>query len=311
MQYRELLQVRRLYGGVYTTTFEDGLIVPWKPLSLGEFIQYELDVRRGLVPMAQLEDEIFCKCVVSQEIVDRMGTLLAGVIATVVQNIWQYSGPTSGEAFGNDLQQARDLLFKDTSTVIHQCAQQILTAFPYRPEEVYALDYETFLKRLAQAEAKLIDMKVLTEPIKIVPNQERDAKLADLNKKPKPRVDAKQLWEEQRTIQMRGQTTQSHGKAKQPTSSTPPPLVKIPPGKQEKWWKTSPVLEAKHEHTIQFQAEAERADEVILDNHERAEPKEMREYLLEQKLGKKRAKMVESAQEIYGPLLAELEKRRK
>ena len=52
------------------------------------------------------------------------------------------------------------------SQAIHETVALIAQAFPaYKLEDLYALDYPSFLLRLAQAESKLIKIGILQEPI--------------------------------------------------------------------------------------------------------------------------------------------------
>jgi len=84
---KRLYEVREDYGGVYVTIFPDDFIVPWCPLPIGDFIEYNTAYLRGVIPLSRLEDEIFRKCVVDDAIVRQMDLLKAGIISTVVQNI--------------------------------------------------------------------------------------------------------------------------------------------------------------------------------------------------------------------------------
>jgi hypothetical protein len=161
-------------------------------------------------------------------------------------------------------------------------------AFPYKPEEVYSMDYETFLVRVAQAESKLIKLKMITEPIYL---QNIQAQPEQRPKRLLDNIDPKALWDA------------THPKDRQQTGEVSQAIPR------DKWWKISPVLEAKKKHNINFSVEKQAADSSLLDNHENAEPKEVREYLIKQKAQGHRAKLIEDARWIYKDLLAELEKK--
>ena len=159
----------------------------------------------------------------------------------------------------------------------------IATAFSYKLEDIYAMDYETFLFRLAQAEAKLLTMGVIKEPFVIndgsVIRQEKP-------EKPRTRVDAKKAWEQQRAVKL-NQTPTNKAKGK--------------------WWEVSPVLESDQRKPINFTAEKQATDDLVLDTHERAEKGAMRQHLIEKKLAHPRAKMIEDAKIIYRDLIATLQ----
>jgi len=295
MSYRQLVDTRRHYGGVYTTSFEDGLIVPWKPLSLGDYIQYDVDIQRKFIPPSVIEDEIFRKCVLDPRIVEDIHTYRAGLVSTVVQTIWQFSGPTSGPSFQEDIEQTRLLMAGGNSAILHQCSEIIATAFPYKPEEIYAMDYRTFLTRLVQAESKMLKVGLLKEPVSITqldqePQTKQAPKFANLNK---PDIDAKRLWEQQQ----------------------PKPVVQKPKSEPKaaggKWWKVSPILEAKKKHNVNFGAETKMTEQFLLDSHEAREPEEMRRYLIDSKIGKVRDKMIKQAQDMYSDVIKQLESKKK
>lgn len=301
-----LHKVRQGYGGIFATVFSEDLIVPWKPLSLGDFISYTRDYERGAIPSVLLEDEVFKKCVLDSSLVRQMNFLPAGLVSVVAQNIWEYSGPKGVSEFNQDLAGARHILFGGGSKALHELVTIIAMAFPYKPEEVYAMDYETFLLRLAQSEKKLIDMGVLKTSVDLIeeqvetPTPKKAKAFADLNK-----VDIKKLWEEQ------------HGIVKEPL---PPPPVRekapppAPPGPSQRdnkrWWKVSPVLEAQKSHGINFGADNASVENTVLDNHEMSEAPEVREYLINEKTRDSRQKLIQDAQWIYKDLLEGLAKKK-
>jgi len=243
---QQIFSARQKHQDSYVTVFPDGLSVSWKPLPLGLYIQYDQDIKRGLIPQSRLEDEIFQRCVLDDTLVRQMPFLKAGIITTVVLNIWNHSGPTGIDAFNQDLQLARQKLNSD-SQVLHDLVGIILMAFPYKPEEVYAMDYETFLFRLAQAEGLLLKAQRMSEPISLVlPNQQpqQPAKRA---------VDAKALWERQQRQK---------------------------PRPKEPKYKISPVLEAPNPKRINFSKESAELEAFALSGHEREDQFLLREQML-------------------------------
>jgi len=309
-------KTRQEYGDTYLTSFPDGPVIPWRPLSLGDYLKYSRDYARKLIPTSILEDEIFKKCVIEKTFIRQMPFMKAGIISVVVQNIWEMSGPVGITEFNNDLEMARTILFSDGTRAIQDLVQVITMAFPYKPEEIYAMDYETFLLRVAMAEKKLLEMGMLKEPIEMKDASEETQKkkkprveFRDLNhiEQPKgpppeetlsPRIDAKALWEKQ-----------------QKTPKKPPVEIKkeemeTPLSSKEKPWKVSPVLEAKNKKKIDFAADSRDADDMSLDNDEKNAHPDVRAKILEMKTKDTRNNLIKTAQWVYADLLAELEKKK-
>ena len=92
-------EIRRSYGDVYITVFPDGLTVPWKPLSVGDFMRYDQQFIRMLVPTGCLENEIFALAVQDRFLIDQIDNLPAGVVTVVANHIWQFSGPFTPDRF--------------------------------------------------------------------------------------------------------------------------------------------------------------------------------------------------------------------
>jgi hypothetical protein len=276
-----LFEVREQYGNVWVTAFPDGLIVPWQLLPLGKYISYLQDHNRKAIPHVQLEDEIFRSCVLDKSIIRRMGFLKAGVVSTVVHNVWEYSGPTSISSFKADLDTARAMLHAD---------------FPYKPEEVYEMPYDVLMMRVAQAEHKLIELGLQSGPLEIFDRKEEGAtKGPKGSKRPqdpeqiaKAAIDAKKLWEQRQ--------------------GEPEPVVQSVPG--DRWWKVSPVLEANEHERKNVKPTPGLDEELALDNDERASPPEVRKFLLDSKIGPARDKMVQDARWIYKDLLEGLERKK-
>jgi hypothetical protein len=162
----ELYVLRRRHGDSFLTKFLDGIEVPWKPLSLEEFIQYDRLFSAGVYPVSQLEDEVFKLCCLDKSLVENIDELDAGIVTTTVRQIMEASGPVFGpEQISHDLNLARHYandFFSQSVTIICQ-------VFPgYKPEDVYALDYPTFMTRLAMAEARMLELGLLAEPLNVL-----------------------------------------------------------------------------------------------------------------------------------------------
>jgi hypothetical protein len=283
----DLFTIRQQFGGVFTTHFPEGLSIPWKPLSLKDYLSYLTDYSRGIIPSSILENEIFKKSVLDDNIISKLPHLKAGIVTTVVQNIWQYSGPTGIEAFNKDLEEARNKLFEDSSKIIHELVQLITMAYPYKPEEVYSMDYETFMFRLAMSEKKLLDMGIIKEPISMTVQSDKSP--PSTKAPPKPQVDAKRLWEDQQAKQKKVQVESKE------TKSSPTPSTAV----KGKWFKESPVLETAPTHGINFDLEGKETDVFGLTGHEKADA-----HL-------SRAKLIKDSQTIYKDLLKKLADKKK
>jgi hypothetical protein len=158
----DLASLRRKYGSVFVTAISDDEIIPWKQLSVGEFLEYTLVLDSNQYARATIEDEIFKKCVVDELLISRMNKFHAGTISSVVNDILRASGPETITELNVALAVSRI----KASQAIHETAALIAQAFPaYTLEEIYKLDYGCFLLRLAQAESKLLRLGVLEEQI--------------------------------------------------------------------------------------------------------------------------------------------------
>jgi hypothetical protein len=162
---------RGRYGSdIYITYLLDDLVIPWKLLTIEEYLSYEKQFNLGLIPTSVLEDEIFFKCVVDKAMVNRLDRYPAGVVSTIAQVIFIASGPQTIDELNTILDQSRGY----SQHIIHQMVPVICQAFPaYKPEDVYSMTYETFMLRLAQAETRLLQQGIITEPIVFQSNQQQ------------------------------------------------------------------------------------------------------------------------------------------
>lgn len=181
------LLLRERHGDVFASNLPDGQSIPWRPLTIGEFIHYDEMVRMGRHPQAYLEDEVFNKCVLDPTLVENTKILKAGTIPAVVTAIVAYSGPQNVSEINRFLEISR----QKAAQIIHQLVSVITQGFPaYKPEDIYEMDYTTFMLRVAQAEEKLVRTGILQEPLSIQdPDQKQDPK--------KPRMDSKKLFDQQ------------------------------------------------------------------------------------------------------------------
>lgn len=158
----ETSKVRREFGNVYVTIFPD-MVVPWKPLSIGDFIEYSESVDRGLIPLSILDDEIFKKCVVDKTLIRQFDYLPAGIVTTTVYCILQFSGPQ--QSIDDDLSVARNLIHSPVYSQFSQLINLITMVYQYTPSQLMDMRYEEFLKILALAEEKALQLGILSAPI--------------------------------------------------------------------------------------------------------------------------------------------------
>jgi hypothetical protein len=272
-------ELRRTFGKSYCSVFPEGLTVPWKPLSLKDYLSYSDDTARGLYPIELIEDEIFAKCVQDESLVRQAAFQKAGVVQVVVSHIWQVSGPIGSDGFNADLDTAREMLNPVSSqSLYHSLVNLITTAYSYLPEQVYEMDYKTLLIRAAMAESKLINLGILTEPIQAYDPTQQPQK--------RPRPNLKAMYEQQQRMQ---------------ESEVGPtmPMEDITKYDSEKWWDESPVGEVSPTHGIDFRTEAMEQNMFGMSGHEKADAPIAQ------------AEMIENAQHIYKDLLARLDRQKK
>jgi len=283
-----VVSLHEKYGkGSYATLFPDNTLVPWRTLSIKDYLEYAEGFERGLIPLAAFEDEIFKKCVLDKSFIRLFPTLKAGIVSTVVNNIWEASCPSSAEGVNYTLNMARAEL-DGKQQIIHEFVSVISIAFPYKPEEIYAMDYQTMINTLALAERKLIQLGIRQSPIEIIPAGQEEQPEPQ-----RPKLDAKEIWDmQQRDLE---KARQEALKRHQDISKK-----KIEPISQEKQpdEPDSPILKYKPTHGVNFKEEGHDVFAV-------GSGWEMRE------LGEKREQMVEEAQEHYKDVIQALERRRK
>jgi len=261
-------KLREQYGDALVTIFPDELVVPWRLLTMDEYIGYSMDRSRGMITPALLEDEIFKKCVLDDVLLRQFASLKAGTVTTVVAHIWEHSGPASIASFNNDLEMARQILHSEALGAIHELVQIVTMAFPYKPEEVYEMNYDDFIIRVAQAEDKLLKMKMIDQPLSMTEKE----KPRQIQQARKPGVNLAKLWNERQT-----------------------PTIKPIDPEQPFDWEDSPVLSNPPAHGIDFKRE-QREHDSFSGGHEAVD------------LHIARAKMIEDAKLIYAPLIDKVKK---
>lgn len=159
---RQVDAIRLRYGSVYCTIGNHDVVVPWKPLSIGRWLQVKKDLDRQLVVSEIIENEVFKECVVDPYLVSNIDSLDAGLVEAVSVAIFLASGPKSLQDVNEQLEMKR----MELSGVLHTLIDMINKAFPAIPmSDIYDMDYQTLMMRSAQAEKMLIHKGILAEPI--------------------------------------------------------------------------------------------------------------------------------------------------
>lgn len=160
---QEKLLLRERHGkGKYVTQLPDGQKIPWAPLSVGEFLYYDRLFGSGHYPDSYIENEVFRKCVLNPVLTKQVDRLKAGIVSTVVYNIMQFSSPSNLD----ELQYLLNVSRHNANMIVYDLVNTIIQAYPsYKPDELLALDIETFMLRVATAERKLLSTGFLKEPL--------------------------------------------------------------------------------------------------------------------------------------------------
>ena len=277
--------LRDKYGDVFVSTFDD-IDIPWKALSIRDYIKYQADITSSLIPLHIIEEEIFRKCVVDLKIVYNLN-LKAGVVPTVAAQILQFSGPTTPEEFNQELELARAIV---NNHPLHEAVTQICRVFSgYSPEEVYSLPYPEMMIRLAQAESVLLKSGSIKEGFRL------GVSTGTENEPPAPKErivprDLKAAWE--RAGKMGGE--------KVPNKEPPPQPKEELEGKR-----VSPVIEAMERGEYYLSGpQGKRINEEIGAIGSSTTGWDKTELQIS------RAKMVADARVIYKDLLEELERKK-
>lgn len=166
---------------LYQTLFDDGYVV-WAPLPWSEYKKLrEARLIRGASIDIDLEEFVYSKCVIFSsydeeppadfEIEDKMLFIEdnrldqpAGVISTVVKAILYFSGALKADTIIHQLDAQRGAI----ENIEDQLTVAICKAFPaYTPEDIEKMEWQTVLKRAAQAEAALMG-RMIEPPFRIV-----------------------------------------------------------------------------------------------------------------------------------------------
>lgn len=160
----KIVGYRRRYGDNWLTVFPDGLEIPWRQLTLQEFLDCDDLFRSGRYTAVEVEDEVFRLAVLEPLYTDNLDILPAGIVSVVVAQILYVSGPADPEQISNDLNIART----QVQDFISSAVTLICSVYPaYKPDEVFNLKYDVFMRRLAMAEKRLLELGILKEPLTV------------------------------------------------------------------------------------------------------------------------------------------------
>jgi hypothetical protein len=292
---REILhRIRKQYGNVYVTIFSEELIVPWTTLSIEDYIKYNRQQQFNILSSSEQEEEIFRKYVLDQDLVNAIEYLQAGIVSTVVSNIWISSFPMQLDIIASDMDLLRNEFQAKDTKIYHEMISLILLAFPYKPEEVYAMNYDTLMTRFAQAEEKLLRQGILQEHVEFV-HPQHNAKKDKMERKSKAKE-----YLEQRFANKKKQNLIEHDIPI--TNAEQQGNIRI--GKFEhtkKWWKESPILEVDAKH-----------QEIIHSKRSKGIPEELQQTAWEiQDKDMEQYKLAERAKIIYKDVLTKLDSKKK
>lgn len=275
METRSSLR-NKLKSGFCTVT--DNHIIRWKPLSIEQYFYYDNISKTGEIVNAVLEDEIFQQCVTDPYYTSNINNLPFGIIGTVSQNIMEHSGPLSVQHFNDVLDQYRTT----AQEPLHHLVTLIIRAFPaYKPEDCYAMDFDTFMMRVAQAESLLMMIGVIKEPLSLL-----DENAPPPKKQKHMPAELRAMWEAQQ----------------ERVNKKPPPKKSDEPSKGVKFDKAaadpdkSPIFTKDRKHPQymplgNLDSERVRTEQTVGTEEESAE----------------RAKMVKEAQRIYKDVMHKME----
>jgi hypothetical protein len=242
---------RKLYGpkALFVSIFPDGTEVPWHPLTIGQYIDSvsKPDLQEDI------EDNIFRQCVTEKYLTDHLDEFKAGTVNTVVNAISVHSIPNTPEELESVLNSYRYLVHEN---IFEQLVLLICRAFPsYSPRDIYSMDFQEFIHTVALAESKLLQTGILTEPVKILPSE---------NKTMRPKGDTKKLRE----------TWVAQQEARQ--GNVPPPIPRTPLPVE-----APPIPEFDGNMTV-ISREDMTESNMALDGHERQDLDIISKQMLEQ-----------------------------
>ena len=187
--------LRERYGQSFVVELPDGQQVPFKLLSLKDYLSYNQSIDASIVPQSILENEIFEKCVLDSVLIDNIYRQKAGTPTVVADTILRYSAPRSLEELSYFINYNRHL----ANNVLYQIVNIICLGFNgYTPDDILDKDIQEIMFLFAMAERKLLETGMIQEPF--------DFSGGAQEQKPKrPKVDVsklKQIYEDTQEVNL-------------------------------------------------------------------------------------------------------------
>ena len=155
---------------LYCLNFPDGIVIPFRLLSLGEFNSCRTSLAIGIIPAQDVYDSIYQMCVLNEAYKQHTDGLKAGVPGLVSKVIYYMSGPND-IAF---MQQLLDVERNVAETFESQMKTTICRIFPgYTMSMLDDLKFPQVIKLFAEAESVLLQTGQITEPFKIISKDEQ------------------------------------------------------------------------------------------------------------------------------------------
>lgn len=157
VQAPPLIELKNKYKKVLVVPVGE-VEVYFKLPTWGEYKTYIKFLQTGLVDKLNLFEYIFKENVLNEELVDKMYSMPAGLVDTVVELILRLAGnplftQEDIDRLNYDINQTRELV---ANNILEQYIAVICRAFPsYKPHELDELDWQEFLRLLLLAETKL------------------------------------------------------------------------------------------------------------------------------------------------------------
>ncbi len=152
-----LLALKQKYKKVHIVPIMD-IEVCFKLPTWGEYKNYIWFLRSGLIDKVSLYEYIFKTNVLDEELVDKMYSMPAGLVDSIVELILRLAGnplmtQEDIDKINNDINLTRNAV---QSNIYEQFITIICRAFPsYKPDDLDNLDWQELLRLLLLAEAKL------------------------------------------------------------------------------------------------------------------------------------------------------------
>ena len=164
------LEAKCKYKNIYKlcAPSDNEIEIVYRLLTWQEYLSYTSAIDSGATSSADIEEDIFKKCVIDDSYTECMEHLLAGDVLTVVNLILTQSGPQNVDEIDEKLNEKREAVHSLNNQIISIICQ----AFPgYTPDIIEKMDWETIIERLTLAESILIAQGILQEPIQISGNR--------------------------------------------------------------------------------------------------------------------------------------------